>query len=97
MALGPQNSQPPVSSNLPTLEALFSGPEERQGQGTGPHLRSLLPAVGMLWFPAVTLRIAFSTVEKQGGSAPCTQEVKLSPLGQNNHSHWAIPLINNRD
>ena len=97
MALGPQNSQPPVSANLPTQEAVFSGPEERQGQGTVPHLRSLLPAVGMLWFPAVTLRIAFSTEEKEGGSAPCTQEVKPSPLGQSNHSHWAIHLINNRD
>ena len=85
MALGPQNSQPPVSANLPTQEAVFSGPEERQGQGTVPHLRSLLPAVGMLWFPAVTLRIAFSTEEKEGGEALSPWAEQPQSLGDPSH------------
>ena len=93
-------TQSPVSCNLPTTGALFSGPEERQDQGTVPHLRSPLPAVWMLWFPAVTLRLALSTEERDGGQCSMYiggEALDLCPLGKSIHSHWAIPLINNRD
>lgn len=94
-------TQPPVSCNLPTTGALFSGPEERQDQRTVPTSGvSTLPAVWMLWFPAVTLRLAFSTEEREGGQCSMYiggEALDLCPLGKSDHSHWAIPLISNRD